>query len=321
MAASTFRDVWGLVALHVPVAPTSLVQHWTQLAYDRLIGKRHWAWTRREVLLQTLAARTVSVNVTQGVTTLTGAGVFVSTDVGRQLRIAQGPTYTIDTVTNANTAALVQAYGGTSGAVTATISDVYLPMPADFRSIHDVTDLTIQRPIAWWIATDRLDLFDPGRISADSRFRVLAAAGPSLVTSLNGRMTYEAWPRPTAAGTYILKYFIRTDALDDEVALPGLLATYSDSLRTGALAEAALWPGTATQKNPYFNLRLAQDLREQFERACKAIDVMDDDQYLMDLLQIDLAKFGLAAVSADASLLRSTDATSGDYYGYGYGGL
>lgn len=313
--ASTFRDVWGLVSLHVPLAPTTLVQHWTQLAYDRLIGTRHWAWTRRETLLQTLAARTVTINVTNGSTALTGVAQFVASDVGRQLRVGQEHTYTINTVTDANTAALVETYGGTTGAVSATISDVYLAMPANFRSIHDLTDPTLQRPIAWWVATDRLDLYDPGRVMSDSRFRVLAAAAPSLVTSLSGRMTYEAWPRPTSAGSYLLKYFIRTDALDDETTLPGLLATHADALRTGALAEAALWPGTATQKNPYFNLTLATTLAAHFARACKQIDVMDDDQYLMDLQQVDLSTFGLAALSGDTALLRSTDASAGDYYG------
>ena len=63
-----------------------------------------------------------------------------------------------------------------------------------------------------------------------------------------------------------------------------------------------------------------RQLAGEFEQACKSLDVMDDDQYLMDLQQIDLAKFGLAAVSADASLLRATDATTGDYYGGGFGG-
>lgn len=311
--ASTFRDLWGLVSLHCPLAPTSLVQHWVQNSYDRLLGRRHWSWTRRTHLLTTRAARSVTINVTEGSPVLTGVGVFVASDVGRQLYGSGTPTYTINTVTDANTAALVENYVGATGQVTLTIGDVYLVMPADFRSIHDVTDRTLQRPIAWWIATDKLDLFDPGRTMSDSRFRALCAAGPSLVTSLSGRVTYEAWPRPTAAGVYILNYFIRTDALDDETILPGLLATYTDSLRTGALAEAAMWPGTAQQQNPYFNLPLARDLRQQFHEACNTIDVMDDDQYLMNLQQVDLSRYGLAALAADTTLLRETDATLADY--------
>jgi len=320
MASQTFRDVWGKVALRVPLAPASLVQDWVQDAYDKLIGKRHWAWTRRETVLTTLAARTLTVTFTQGATAITSAALFVASDIGRQIRVAQGPIYTIATRADASNATLTQVYAETGGAQTAQIQDIYLVMPENFRSIHDVTDLTIQRPIAWWISTDRLDLFDPGRVSSDSRFRVLAAAHVSQVPSLLGRITYEAWPFPTAVGSYILRYFIRTDTLVDDDVFQGVLATQTRALVQGALAQAAQWPGTATQRNPYFQIALAQTLREEFEVACKSLDVMDDDQYLMDLQQIDLAKFGLAAVSADTSLLRMTDAGSGDYYGGGFGG-
>lgn len=315
MAAQTIRDVWGQVALRVPAAPTSLVQDWVQTAYDRLIGRRHWGWARREYFLRVLAARSVTVNATQGLTTLTGAGTFVATDVGRQIRFgASTPTYTINTVTVPNTAELTQVYAEDSGAKTATISDVYLIMPADFRSIFTVTDLTIHRPIPWWVSADRLDLFDPARISSDSRFRVLASAHHSQVTAYSGRVTYEAWPRPTAAGTYLLRYFLRTDTLDDDTLLPGVIATYTDVLKQGALAEAAQWPGTEQRKNPYFNLALARELKAQFYTACKEVDVMDDDQYLLDLQQTDLAELALSSLAADTTLLRQSDATLADYY-------
>ena len=217
-------------------------------------------------------------------------------------------------MTDASNAVLTQLYGEASGAKTSTVQDIYLVMPADFRSIHTVTDMTIQRPIAWWISKDRLDLFDPGRISADTRFRVMAAAALSTVTSLAGRVTYEAWPYPTAAGSYILQYFKRTDTLGDDDEFKGALATWTSVLQKGALAEAAKWPGTPTQKNPYFNLALATKLEAEFDRLSKSLDVMDDDTYLMDLAQTDLSKFGLAALSADTTLMRQSDATLADYY-------
>lgn len=315
MAAQTFRDVWSSVMLHVPGAPPSLVQSWVQDAYDRLLGRRHWAWLRRETVLTTLASRSLTLTFTQGDATVTSAALFVATDVGRQIRAgANTPVYTIDTFTNASAVELTQVYAEASGAKTSTIQDVYLVMPENFRSIHTVTDMSIQRPIAWWISKERLDLFDPARISGDSRFRVLAAAQLSQVTSLLGRVTYEAWPYPSAAGSYLLSYFIRTDALADDVAFVGVLATWTDVLRKGALAEAAQWPGTINQKNPYFNLALAKRLGDEFHERAKSLDVMDDDQYLMDLSQIDLSKFGLAALSADTTLLRQSDATLADYY-------
>lgn len=316
MAVQTFRDVWGLVALHVPLAPPTLVQSWVQSAYDELVGRRHWAWLRKEALLTTLASRSLTVTFVQGSTAITSAAGFVSTDAGRQIRVGTNtPVYTIDTVAGASNATLTSAYADTGGALTASIRDIYLPMPADFRSIHTVTDRTIQRPVAWWISKERLDLFDPGRVASDTRFRVLAAAQLSTVTSLLGRVTYEAWPYPTAAGAYILSYFKRTDTLADDDQFTGVLATWTNAIQKGALADAAKWPGTATQKNPYFNLQLAKVLEAEFVQQQKMLDVMDDDQYLMDLQQTDLSKYGLAALSADTTLMRQSDATLADYYG------
>lgn len=315
IAVQTFSDLWRLIALYVPAAPVSLVQSWCQTSYDDLIGRRHWAWLRKDALITTLASRSLSVTFTQASTAITSVALFVSTDAGRQIRAgANTPVYTIDTVTNASAAVLTGAFMETGGAITSTIRDIYLPMPADFRSIHTVTDMTIQRPVAWWISKDRLDLFDPGRIASDTRFRVLSAHSLSLVTSLLGRYTYEAWPYPTAAGSYILQYFKRTDALGDDDEFKGALATWTTVLQKGALAEAAAWPGTPTQKNPYFNLALRDTLETEFNLACKQLDLMDDDAYLMDLQQTDLAKFGLAALSADTTLMRQSDATLADYY-------
>ena len=315
MAARTFRDVWGLVALHVPGAPVSLVQSWVQDAYDELWGKRHWSWLRAETLLRTLAQRSVSVTVTQGLTTVTSVGGFLTTDAGRQFRIGgTGPIYTVDSVTSANAIELTEAYGGTSTGATASLHDRYLAMPADFRSCHTLTDLETQRPVAWWISRDRLDLFDPARIASNTRFRVLASYQLANDATYAGRFLYEAWPQPTAAGNYRLAYFKRGDALDAETKLGGVLATKTEALKQGALARAAAWPGTVGQPNPYFNLRLAQHLEAKFQLECQAIGVIDDDQYLMDLQQIDLSKFGLAALSADTTLMRQSDATLQDYY-------
>jgi hypothetical protein len=112
-----------------------------------------------------------------------------------------------------------------------------------------------------------------------------------------------------------MSYFLRTDTLANDVLFQGVLATYTKALETGALAEAAKWPGTAARKNVYFNLPLATKLEAEFTDACKDLDVRDDDQYLMDLQQIDLASYGLAAVSASTNLLRSSDADMSAYWG------
>lgn len=317
MAAQTFRQVWGKVLLHAPTVPAALAQSWVQDAYDKLIANRHWAWTRRTTNLVTRAPRTVSASFTAGSTTITSAAQFIPEDAGRQLRINNGFTYTINQVSDPSTAVLLEAYADTAqaGTQTAQILDAYLAMPADFRTFETVDDQVNMRPIVWWIAKDRLDVFDPGRIAADSRFRVLAAHQISQALPTLGRLLYEAWPRPTAAGVYTMSYFVRTDTLQNDVAFQGVLATYTKALETYALSEAAKWPGTVDQKNPYFNLPLSKLLSDEFEQTFQELNVMDDDQYLMDLQQIDLASFGLAAVSASTSLLQRTDADVGAYFG------
>lgn len=318
MANQSFGQTWRLVQLHVPLAPSSLVQLWVQQAYNDLIGKRHWAFLRKEFLFTTQNARALSsVTLTQTSTAITSPALFLSSDVGRQIRVGTSgtPAYTIATVTDASDAVLTQPYADVSATVTnAQISDIYLTMPADFRSFEAVVDPTIQRPIAWWIARDRLDLFDPGRVAYDSRMRVMASYQLSQVPSTLGQVQYEAWPHPTAAGTYIFKYFSRPDTLNDTDLFQGVLATKTEALIDGALARAARWPGTTQQKNVYFSLALSAQHQAKFDYEAQQLDIMDDDQYLLDLQQIDLSKFGLAALSADTTLMRQSDATLADYY-------
>lgn len=315
MAAQSFRDVWNKVLLHAPTVPPALAQSWVQDAYDKLIANRHWAWTRRQTTLTTQASRSVTVNFQLASSTITSAGLFVASDAGRQIRAGQSFIYTIDTVIDASNALLTQAYPEESGAKAATISDIYLVMPADFRSFETVLDMVNSRPVCWWISKDRLDLYDPGRLAADTRLRVLAAYQISQRAATLGRVQYEAWPHPTGAATYVMNYFVRTDTLANDVQFQGVLATYTKALETYALAEAARWPGTPDQKNPYFNLPLSKLLHEEFAEAFKDLDLLDDDQYLMDLSQIDLASFGLASVAASTNLLQRTDADLGNYFG------
>ena len=301
--------------LHAPGTPASLIQQWVQDAYDELAGKGHWAWLREEAFLTTLAARSLSVTFGAASTAITSAALFVATDAGRQLRVSTGFVYTIDSVTDASNAVLQEAYQGSAGAATATISDIYLPMPADFRSFYDVTDFSNQRPIVWWISRDRLDVYDPARVSSDARFRVLASYKIATDTARAGRLLYEAWPHPTAAGQYRLLYFKRSDTLADTDTFKGVLATKTQAILDGALAKCAAWPGLSKQQpNPYFQISLREYHRDRFEKEAHTLDILDDDQYLESLQQVDLSKYGLGILMEDTALLRQTDATIGDYY-------
>lgn len=315
MPSRTFRDIWSTVLLHAPTVPVALAQRWAQDGYDKLIANRHWAWTRRESTLTTQASRAVTVGAQQGSTTLTSSGGFIAGDAGRQIRCGTEYIYTIDTFQDVNTVLLTQPYREASGSKAATISDIYLLMPEDFRSFYTVQDLVNSRPICWWISGERLDLYDPARQAADSRFRVLVSHAISQRQATFGRVGYEAWPHPTGAGTYVMTYFTRTDALANDTPLQGAIATFTKVIEKYALSEAAKWPGTPTQKNPYFNLPLSAVLLADFEKAYQETDVLDDDQYLMNLSQIDLSAFGMASISASTNLLQRTDADVSDYFG------
>ena len=56
--------------------------------------------------------------------------------------------------------------------------------------------------------------------------------------------------------------------------------------------------------------------RAAADAAVKALDVMDDDQYLMDLAQVDLSR--ISVLSGDLEYLRASDASAG--YGGGWDG-
>lgn len=315
MAAKTFGDVWRRVALQVPGAPVSLVQEWVQSSYNTLLGNGHWAWLRATTVLTTQAQRTLAlVNFTQGLQAITSAALFLPTDVGRQIRIPNETIYTINTVVDPSNATLTIPFAEPDTAASARIQDYYLAMPEDFRSVYSITDMDLQRPIAWWISRDRLDLFDPARISSNNKLRVLASYELSLVTSQLGRVLYEGWPPATSVGQYQMMYFKRTDTLTDDSPFQGVLSTYTDALIEGALSWASRWPGTTDKKNPYFNLALAKQHQDRFDAERQTLKVMDDDQYLMMMEQINLSKFGLAALAADTTLMRESDATLADYY-------
>lgn len=311
--ADTLERVWRRVALRAPGVPPALVREFVQEAYLELCGRRRWVWLRSTVILRTQAARTVSVGVTTGSTTITSGAAFVAGDAGRQIRFGtETPIYTIDTVTDASTATLTEAYASSTGTGTGTISDIYLAMPSDFRSFDTVTNLADQRPVVWWISKEKLDDVDPARIQSDSHFRALVAAQISPAASLSGRLLYEAYPHPTAAQVYQMSYYRQASRLAETASLQGVLADRGDVIQEGALARVARWPGTEQRKNPYFNAGLADRHEAKFKEFIQTLDVQDDDQYLQNLLQVEFRHYGW--LSGGAESLRSSDATLSDYY-------
>jgi hypothetical protein len=312
--AYTFEACWRKVLLFAPEVPPLLARTFVQDAFARASEIRPWGHLRKTVLLQTLASRTLTIGVTQGSPAITSVGGFVASDVGRQLRIGSLPIYTIDTVTGANAATLVEAVVETTGNHTATIFDGYLVCPADFGRFQTIVDPTNQRQIPFWVSEEQLDRMDPHRTTRGDPARVLCSKGLSPVTSLLGRTLYEWWPQPTAARTYPALYFTRPPTLTDTQVLPGVWAQRGDILVTGALAECARWPGNKDRPNPYFNLALHTSHAKQFQFDVLQLELRDDDQFPMDLPQVAWHDTSAWQLAFDTTLLRSTDATVGAYY-------
>lgn len=313
--AETFGDVWRRVRLHVPAAPTFLVREWVNAAWKPLGRMRHWGFLYGELRLTIAASRSVaSVTATNGSPTVTSAGLFLAADAGRQFRIANFPAYTIQTFTNVNSIDLDIPFGEASTVATGLIYDGYATMPADFESFRIIADPYNQRRLAFWISADQLNILDPTRQGSDSGPRLLAQRPPSTYLPTLGRVQYEYWPRPTAARSYPAFYNKMAARLDDTTIFSGVLAEAADVLVAGALAQAALWPGTTDKPNPYFNAGLAREKQGEFLTGVQQLSLRDDDQHPDDLATVHWERWPLADLAYNDQALRATDATVADLY-------
>lgn len=315
ITADCFGDIWRMVKLHAPGAPFGLVRDWTDAAYKTLCQRRPWGFTRVEYHLTTLAQRSLTVTFTLGSKTITStAGFVVATDPGRQIRVGTYPVYTIDTVTDTSTATLDLAWSGTPGAQTAQILNAYVTLPDDFGAFELVTDPSNQRLIGWWYTQEDLGRLDPVRTSSDANPRALISRKLSACTSTLGQVVYEWWPYPTTAKAYPCFYRQRGLSPADTTRLQGVLAQRGDIIQTGALAACAMWPGTAEQKNPYFNLQTARMLKDDFDRECAKLELRDDDQDQQTWVAQPYHHWAMWDLYGDTASLRSSAATTSDYY-------
>lgn len=310
--AQDFENLWRQARNLFPGVPPLVVREWAQDAYERACDEHDWGFLRTEGFFTTLASRSVEVTVTQGSATVTSVGLFVATDVGRQLRIGTYPVYTIRTFTDANTIVLDRAYQSTTGAATATILDAYAVMPADFGRFIVIWNPYEQRFIEFSFNQDRMAIADAARSISDSGPRFLVAYTPSAETATLGQVRYEYHPYPTAARQYPYLYFRTAERLADSQVLPPMFSTRV--LKKGIELEAAKWPGTKDLPNPYFNLGLADRLRVEWERDIQLLTLHDDDQYPEQYQQVDWATIMGRGLTHNSSWLRQTDASVSEYY-------
>lgn len=315
--SQTFGDAWRRVKLHAPAVPTFLAREFVNIAYKRLAKARHWTFLQGELRLTIQAARAIPVcTVTNGSPTVTSAGLFLAGDAGRQFRVGTLPIYTVQTFTDVNTLQLDIPYGEPSSAIAAaSIFDGYATMPADFESFRLIADPYTQRRLAYWITPDQINVLDPTWSNGDTGPRCLVArGGGSTYAATLGAVQYRYWPRPTAARSYPALYNKQAASLNDTSILHGVLGDQIEVVVDGALAEAALWPGTKDLPNTYFNPAVAAAKKLAFLDGIQHLSLRDDEQAPDDLATVHWEHWPLADLAFDDHGLRSSDATVADYF-------
>ena len=313
--AEDYGTAWRTVRLYVPAAPTFLVREWVNTAWKQLARARHWGFLRGELRLTIQPSRALaSVTVTNGSAIVTSAGLFGNADAGRQFLVGTFPLYTVVSVQNANQITLDQPYGETTGTPAAQILDGYFTAPTDFESFRLIADPYNERRLAFWISEDQINILDPTRQASDTGPRCLAQVPPSTYPATLGQPRYEYWPRPTAARSYPAFYNKQAAKLTDSSAFSGVLADGADVIVDGALAQAALWPGTTDRSNPYFNPALAREKKTAFLEGIQRLSLRDDDQHPDDLATVHWERWPLADLAYNDQALRATDATVADLY-------
>lgn len=310
----TFEDCYRRVRLEASAAPTLLCRSWVDEAWKELAGERSWSFLRGETILRFRPPRSVVVTVTDGSATVTSSGGFAAADVGRGFRVDYGITFTIIAVVDANTITLDRAWAEADATPTATISDPYVTLPADFGAFRLIPDRYNQRQIAFWLTEDQVHILDPRKAFSDTNVRMLFPAAASPVPATAGQIRYEAWPRPAADRSYPALYTKQAASLIHGTTFTGVLADGGDVLIRGALAKACSWPGTIDQRNPLFNLALAETHRKEFRAGVQRLSLKDDAQYPDDSLTVQWARWPIASLAYNDHALRASDAGSGGYF-------
>jgi hypothetical protein len=187
-------------------------------------------------------------------------------------------------------------------------TDTHLTCPADFASLKVVVDQARQVRIPFSYTLAQLAYADPGG-TASGQPHALVASTPSTDPLTLGRARYQFYPSG-AACTLTAVYHRQGDRLTDTDIFTGVLADGAEVLVTGALAQAALWPGTGDKPNPYFNAGLAQAKANEFRIGIQTLSLRDDEQYPDDLWDSWPEDCSCLGCGADP---RTTDASALSY--------
>lgn len=280
MSADTFGQAWRAVRASCPLAPPLLAQYWVKKLYQQVCGKRAWSWLRSENEIITNAPKSGTVTVTRGSNTVSGGTMaYATTDLDRQFRVGtSSPVYTI-TAASVSGYTLDRVYGDVSGTNSATVLDAYINMPTDFLRFMSVVDTHNNWQLRIFMTSDELNQWDAQRSATGTPFGLFDRRLCTVGTFI-GQPQYELWPYGSSANNYPYYYVRKPEDLTDATTFLGPLSTQGNMLVTGALVEAARWPGLEDRKNPYFNPQLAVMLNKDFEEDLDRLEVQDEEMYM-----------------------------------------
>lgn len=280
--ARTFGDVVRSVRGHCPLAPPLLVWDWVQNGANKIADRRQWSYLRSQGELYLQAAREGTATATQGSDVVTpGTLTFSAADVGRQLQFsAAGLPLTIIAYNAPNVQVDRAWVEATNTLGTAKVVDAYITMPEDFGSFIAILDPAREDIVAWWITEDELNFRDPGRREVGDPYWIVSRKLASEPAASLGRVQYEAWPYCSSARKFPYFYSKRPKEYADGDYFEGPFRHRADLLTLAGLVEACEWPGTGEQRNPYFNLGLAQRKRDELAAELNQLETRDEEIYM-----------------------------------------
>lgn len=303
MAQDTFGQVWNRILLYAPGTPIPLAQQFVKNAYQKALDMHYWSELVKESqLVVGDEYSTGTVALTEGVATVTLTGGAWTGLENRTVRFADIPdTYTILTVSGGSdeVATLDRVYAGASAAAaTFLVADFYLEFPEDLDTLDEVRDLNQN-----WRLTRQthqqayLDLVDAERSTAGTPSRYVAAA-PRISAGV-AYPRYEFWPRPSAGTVIVYRYYANSALASNASYLIPILKP--EAVVYGALAELALWPGSAEKPNPFFSIDIHKQYAKLFEDAVHDSEMADLDRSQRLLVYDDVNQ----GIPLDANWLQS----------------
>jgi len=311
LALSTFNGLWKQLLLRCPSASLFLAREWIDYSYRQIWDRRRWSWlTAKSQFLLNNVVNAGLVNVTRGNLDVIGMGTAFTSDlVNRQFRVGLStPIYTIVDVPDATTLTLSEVWGGaTTSSINYQIYNAYVTAAEDFQSFVSVWDPNFNWQLALYTTQEELNSWDAQRSNTGTSYCVASYKYDDLFSNPPLPM-FEIWPHQTANYVFPYLYIRRPQDLSDPGAmLPRYIR--GDVLLEGALAQAARWPGTKTDPNPYFNLQLAMQHEAKYEKYVMQLETADDEIYESDMLVASVSQMPIATFPlGDSRWLQAHDA-------------